>query len=90
MSNENTSLKNVTPVGDSNANYEMSVGKSITYQRTFLILAGSLLALFVLVVVGGESGGQHFKSSRWEIAKSVGAIADIFDIDAVSENESKI
>eukprot|EP00751_Fragilariopsis_kerguelensis_P035118 CAMPEP_0170938576 /NCGR_PEP_ID=MMETSP0735-20130129/21296_1 /TAXON_ID=186038 /ORGANISM="Fragilariopsis kerguelensis, Strain L26-C5" /LENGTH=43 /DNA_ID= /DNA_START= /DNA_END= /DNA_ORIENTATION= len=43
MTNENTSLKNTTLAGDSNTTHGMVIGKSNTYQRTFLIVAGSLL-----------------------------------------------
>eukprot|EP00751_Fragilariopsis_kerguelensis_P046009 CAMPEP_0170996812 /NCGR_PEP_ID=MMETSP0736-20130129/12469_1 /TAXON_ID=186038 /ORGANISM="Fragilariopsis kerguelensis, Strain L26-C5" /LENGTH=119 /DNA_ID=CAMNT_0011423347 /DNA_START=122 /DNA_END=484 /DNA_ORIENTATION=- len=103
MPTETTSLKNTTPVGDSNATNEMIIGESNTYQRTFLIVAGSLLALLVLIVVAGTSGGQQLQSSAHEIAESAVALADyqvdsanlaltkdIFGLDAVSKNHEKL
>jgi len=71
MATENTSLKNTTPAGDSNTTNEMVIGKTNTYQRTFLIVAGSLLALLVLIAVAGTRGGQHLQSSAHEIAEGV-------------------
>jgi len=76
MPDENTSLKNVNPAGDSNTSNEMVIGKSNTYQRPFLIVAGSLLTLLVWIVVTGKSGGPYFKSSAQEIVISVGAMVD--------------
>merc|ERR1712238_168951 len=101
MSTENTSLKNTAPAGDSTTTNEMVTGKSNTYQRTFLIVAGSLLALLVLIAVAGTSGGQHLTSSEAEIAQGgAGTLVeyqadttdsaltqDIFGLGAVSENE---
>eukprot|EP00751_Fragilariopsis_kerguelensis_P028285 CAMPEP_0170868074 /NCGR_PEP_ID=MMETSP0734-20130129/23287_1 /TAXON_ID=186038 /ORGANISM="Fragilariopsis kerguelensis, Strain L26-C5" /LENGTH=52 /DNA_ID=CAMNT_0011245665 /DNA_START=83 /DNA_END=237 /DNA_ORIENTATION=- len=51
MPAENTSLKNTTLAGDSNTTAEMVTGKSNTLHRPFLIIAGSLLALLVLIAV---------------------------------------
>merc|ERR1712238_70165 len=98
---EKTSLKNITWAGDSNTTNEMVIGKSNTYQRTFLIVAGSLLALLLLIVVTGTSVGQHLQSSGHEIAEGVVALADyqagfanvaltkdIFGSGAVSETET--
>merc|ERR1711865_1246680 len=80
---------------------EMVIGKSNTYQRTFLIVASSLLAMLVLIVITGTSGGQHLTSSAAKIAE-VGADAlaeyqgdstnyaltkDMFGMGAVAENE---
>merc|ERR1719491_211256 len=75
-------------------------GKTNTSQRTLLIVAGSLLALLVLVAVAGTSGGQHLQSSTHEIATGAVALADyqvdsanlaltkdIFGVGAVSEND---
>jgi len=100
MPNESTSLKNVTLAGDSTTTNEMAIGKSNTYQRTFLIVAGSLLALLVLIAVAGTSGGQHLQSSAHEMADGAVALADyqvdstnlaltkdIFGFGDVSENE---
>jgi len=100
MPTEHTSLKNTTPAGDSNTTNEMVVGKSKIYQRSFLIVAGSLLALLVLIAIAGTSGGQHLKSSTVEIIEGAVALADyqldsanlglttdIFDLGAASEND---
>jgi len=100
MPTEKTSLTNITPAGDSNTTNEMVIGKIKTYQRSFLIVAGSLLALLVLIAVTGTSGGQLLQSSAQEIAEGAMAPADnevdsanlaltkdIFDLGAVSENE---
>jgi len=100
MSTENTSLKNTTPAGNSNASNKMVVRKINTYQRTFLIVASSLLALLVWITVTGKSGGRPFQSSTQEIAEGAGAFAayqvdtanlvlaqDIFGVGAVSEND---
>jgi len=77
----------------------MIIGESNTYQRNFLIVAGSLLALLVLIAVAGTSGGQQLQSSEYEIAEGAVALTDyqvdsanlaltkdIFGVDAVSEN----
>eukprot|EP00751_Fragilariopsis_kerguelensis_P036360 CAMPEP_0170935080 /NCGR_PEP_ID=MMETSP0735-20130129/18813_1 /TAXON_ID=186038 /ORGANISM="Fragilariopsis kerguelensis, Strain L26-C5" /LENGTH=70 /DNA_ID=CAMNT_0011338577 /DNA_START=48 /DNA_END=256 /DNA_ORIENTATION=+ len=69
MPTENTSLKNATQVGDSNTNNEIVIGKINTYQRTFLIVASSLLTLLVLIAVAGTRRGQHLQSSIPEIAE---------------------
>jgi len=100
MPTENTSLKNTTPAGDSNTSTKMVIGKINTYQRTFLIVASSILALFVVIAVASTSGGQHLQSSTHGIAKGAVALADyqvdssklaltnnIFGLDAVSEND---
>jgi len=100
MPTENTSLKNTAPAGDSNTTNEMVIGKNNTYQRTFLIVAGSLLALLVVIAVADTSGGQHLQSSAHEIAEGVVALVDyqvdsaklaltkdIFGLDAVSQND---
>jgi len=100
MSTENTSLKNTTPTGDSNTTHEMVIGKSNTYQRPFLIVAGSLLALLVWIAVAGTSGGQHLQSSAYEITEGAVALKDyqgesanlaltndIFGLGAFSEND---
>ena len=46
MPTENTALKNVS-AGDSTTSDEMVSEKSNTYQRSYLIVASSLLVLFV-------------------------------------------
>merc|ERR1712238_456091 len=92
--------KNIAPAGDSITTNEMVLGKSNSYQRTFLIVAGFLLALLVLIAVAGTSGGQHLQSSANEFAKDAVTVADypadsamsaltkdIFGVGAVSENE---
>merc|ERR1712238_543127 len=88
--------------GDSNTTDNMVIiEKCITYQRTFLIVAGSLLASLVWIVVAGTSGGQDLQSSVYEIAEGAVAHADyqvdsanlaltkdIFGFGAVSENDN--
>jgi len=74
MPTENTSLKITAPAGDSTTTNEMVIGKITTYQRTFLIVAGSLLALLVLIAVAGTSGGQLQQLSVHEIGAM--ALAD--------------
>ena len=96
-------MKNATPAGDSNTSNEMVIGKINTYQRTFLIVTGSLLVLLVLIAAAGTSGGQHLQPSAHEIAKGAVALADyqvdsanvaltkdIFDLGAVSQNDEGI
>ena len=80
---ENTSLKTTTPAGDSNTTYEMVVGKSNTYQHTFLIVAGSLLALPVLIAGAGTIGGQYLQLLSHEIAKGAMALAD-YQVDSAN------
>merc|ERR1711865_1227896 len=80
---ENTSLKITALDDDSTTTSEMVIGKSNTYQRTFLIVAGSLLALLVLIVVAGTRGGQHLQLSANEIAKDAVALAD-YQVDSAN------
>merc|ERR1712194_569809 len=93
-------MGNTTPTGDSNTTNEMVMGKINNYQRTFLIVAGSLLALLVLIAVAGTSGIQHVQSSVYEITEGAVALQDyqddsanlaltndIFGLGAVSEND---
>ena len=86
-----TSLKNTTLAGDSNTTHEMAIGKSNTYQRTFLIVACSLLTFLVLIVVAGFSGGQHLQSAVHENAEGAVALAD-YQVDSANLDavESKI
>eukprot|EP00751_Fragilariopsis_kerguelensis_P023786 CAMPEP_0170877030 /NCGR_PEP_ID=MMETSP0734-20130129/30060_1 /TAXON_ID=186038 /ORGANISM="Fragilariopsis kerguelensis, Strain L26-C5" /LENGTH=104 /DNA_ID=CAMNT_0011259211 /DNA_START=76 /DNA_END=390 /DNA_ORIENTATION=+ len=99
MPTENTSLKNTTPAGDSNTSNKMVNGKINTYQPTFLIVAGSLLALLVGIAVANTIGGQHVQSSAHVNAEGAVALTDyqadsailaltnnIFGLGAVSEN----
>jgi len=88
MPTQNTSLKNTTPAGDSNTTNKMVIGKINTYQRTFLIVAGSLLALLVLVAVAGTNGDQHLQSSARKIAEGVVALAD-YQVDSASNSNGK-
>jgi len=83
MPTENTSLKNTTPVGESNTTNKMVIWQLNTCQRTFLIVAGSLLALLVLIAVAGTSGGQHLQSSAYEIAEGAMALAD-YQVDSAN------
>jgi len=101
MPTENTVLKHVTPAGDSNTTDDMVILKSSTYQRFFLIVAGSILALLLWITVAGTTSGQHLQSSAHEIADDAVALAeyqvhsanlaltkDIFGASAVSsEND---
>jgi len=100
MPTEHTSLKNTTPAGDSDATNKMVIGKINTYQRTFLIVAGSLLALLVVIAVADTSGGHQLQSAAHEITEGAVALADyqidsanlaltkdIFGLGAVSEND---
>ena len=77
----------------------MVTWKINTYQRTFLIVAGSLLALHVLIAVAGTSGGHHMQSFSHEITEgavvledykvdsvNLALTKDIFSLGAVSEN----
>ena len=59
----------------------MVVGKSNTYQRTFLIVADSLLALLVLIVVVGTNDNQHLPLSVHEITEGAMALAD-YQVDS--------
>jgi len=94
MPTENTSLNNVFPAVEFKTIDDMVIGKSNTYQRSFLIVAGSLLVLLVWVAVAGKSDGQPLKSSAGavELADYQGDSAnlaltkDIFDFGAVSQN----
>jgi len=89
MPTEHTSLKNTTPAGDSNTTNEMVVGKSKIYQRSFLIVAGSLLALLVLIAIAGTSGGQHLQSlSAHEFVKGAVALAD-YQLDSANLAHTK-
>ena len=76
MSTKNTTLKKTTPAGDSNTTHGMVIAKSNAYQRPLLIVAGTLRALPVLIVVTGKSGVHHFKPSAHEIVQAAGAVAD--------------
>jgi len=81
MPTENTSLKKTAPAGDSTTTNEMVVGKSNTYQRTFLIVAGSLLTLLVWIAMASKSVGHHFQSSANEMADGAVAVAD-YQVDS--------
>jgi len=76
MPNENTSLKNVTPAGDSNTTHKMIIGKINTYRHPLLIVAGFLLVLLVWITATGKSGGQQLQPSANEIAEGAVALAD--------------
>ena len=104
MNAETYQNKKVAPAVDSGTTHEVVIGKSNTYQRPLLIVAGSLLALLVLIAVAGTSGVQHLQSSTHENTEGVVSFADyhldsanlaltkdIFGLGAVSENnEGKI
>merc|ERR1712238_184429 len=59
------------------------IWKINTYQRTFLIVAGSLLALLVLIAIADTSGGQHLQSSPHAIAKGAVVLAD-YQVDSAN------
>jgi len=100
MPTENTSLRNFTPAGDCNTTDDTVIGKSSTYRRPILIVAGSLLGVLLLIAVAGQSDGQHSKSSAYEFAEGTSALTvyqlgsanlalnnNIFGLGAVSEND---
>jgi len=86
--------------GDSTSkNDEVAIDNGNANKRSFLIIAGSLLALLVLVVAG-ENVGQDLSPAANEITKGASALADyqvdtansaltnnIFGMGAVSGNE---
>mmetsp|Transcript_25862 Transcript_25862/g.29450 ORF Transcript_25862/g.29450 Transcript_25862/m.29450 type:complete len:169 (-) Transcript_25862:161-667(-) len=65
MSTENTSTKIVTPAGDSHSELKMIIDKRSIYQNPFFIIASSLLALLVLVVVTSKSGDQNLTTVKY-------------------------
>ena len=78
----------------------MFIDQTNTYQRPFLIIIGSLLALLVWVAVAGKNRDQHFKSSAQKIAEGAGVFVDyqvdtaisalakdIFGLGTVSQND---
>jgi len=70
--------KNITPAGDSNTSDDSVIvkGKN-TYQSRFLIVAGSLLALLVVIAIAGPSGGQYLKSSIPDVmVEGTGALSN--------------
>jgi len=87
MPTENTSLKNITPAGDSNTTNEMVIGKSNTYQRTFLIVACSLLACNVLIVIAGKAAGYSIVYTGGFV-ESAGAFAE-YQVDIANTALSK-
>mmetsp|Transcript_1480 Transcript_1480/g.1640 ORF Transcript_1480/g.1640 Transcript_1480/m.1640 type:complete len:245 (-) Transcript_1480:279-1013(-) len=75
---EATHLKNITPsIGDSDTSDEMVIVKgNNAYQHPFLIVAGSLLAFLVCIVVAGPSSGQYLKSSTpADMAQGTGSLS---------------
>ena len=93
--------KKVTTAVDSNSKTDgMNIGNSNTYQSHFLIAAGSVLTLLVLIALAGKGGVQQLSSIAYEMDDGTGALADyqvvttnlartedIFGMHAVSENE---
>ena len=78
----------------------MVIGKSNTYQRPLLIVAGFLLALFVWITITNKKGGHYFNISAQKIDNGADAIADyqvdtanlaltkdIFGVNNVSDND---
>jgi len=71
---------------DSNSkSKEMDTGKRSIYQRSFFIVAGSLLALLVFVAVAGHSGGGHV-DYQVDSANLV-FTKDIFGLSAAENDE---
>mmetsp|Transcript_44692 Transcript_44692/g.50104 ORF Transcript_44692/g.50104 Transcript_44692/m.50104 type:complete len:132 (-) Transcript_44692:32-427(-) len=100
MNAETYQNKKITTAGDSNFKTDgIIIGKSNAYQRPFFIVAGSLLAL-VLVSIVGNYDDQHFKSTKKGIAEGASALVDyqvdttylaltkdIFVLGAVSDSD---
>jgi len=83
MNAETYQNKKVTPAGESNTTHGLVIGKSKTFQRPLVIVAGSLLTLLVLIVVTGTSGGQHLQSSTQMIAQEEVALRD-YQLDSAT------
>ena len=81
MSTANTSLKIVTPAGDSNITAGMVVGKFNTYHHSLFIVAGSLLTLLVLIAGVSTSSAQYLRSSTHKITDGAVALTD-FQLDS--------
>ena len=93
MLNEHTSLKNTTPAGDSNTLNEVVIGKINTYQRQFLIVAGSLLVYSALIAVASKTAGYSLVYTGGLDGSDTANLAltrDIFDFGAAENDESKI
>lgn len=97
MNTESYQNKKVTTTGDSNPKIDvMDIGKSNTYQHPFLIVAVSLLAVWlVLVAVAGRHGGLNLRSSVHETDVALDSTVpstnssptmEIFGLSAHSEN----
>jgi len=91
MLTENTSLKNITPTGDSNTTHEMVIGKSNTYQRHFLIVvACSALALQVLFAVAWKTAGYSLVYTRVldeSDSTNYALTKELFDFGAAENDE---
>ena len=87
MPTENTSLKNVTPAGDSNTTHGMVIGKSNNYQRQFLIIAGSLLIYSILIAAAGKTSGYSIVYTG-SFAKSADAVLD-YQVDTANSALTK-
>ena len=59
---------NLISAWDSDTSHGIVFWKNNTYQRTFFIVASSLLELLVLIAVVGTSGSLYLQSSAQEIA----------------------
>jgi len=82
MPTDNTSLKNIALAGDSNTTTEMVIGKINTYQRTFLIVAGSLLVYSVLIAVASKTAGYSLVYTGG-LAEGAVALAD-YQVDSAN------
>ena len=81
MNSDTYQNKKGVTAGESNSKSEEmdTVKISIVYQHSFLIVAGSLLTLLVLVTIAGHSGGDggsQYLTSTAEVTKgSAGALS---------------
>jgi len=66
MPTENTSLKIVTPAGDSKSAPKKIIEERSIYQHPFFIIASSLLTLLVLVAVTNQNGDQYLTTAEYQ------------------------
>jgi len=92
MSTEKTYLKKDTTAGNSESTDVVVIEKISIYQNRFLIVAGSLLATwFVIVAAGKRNGGQHFESiAAYETEVGVGGGGAVDSIVPVTSTDSAL
>jgi len=93
MSTEKTHLKKDTAAGNSESSDVVVIEKISIYQNRFLIVVGSLLATwFVIVAVAGKrNGGQHFESiAAYETEVGVGGGGAVDSIVPVTSTDSAL